>query len=369
MPVFNCRLIPCFFLTLFSAAAEDEGPGEFSISRTLPLTAPQRDDLQAKVRNDPETKAEFQILANNAESLFVLRPEPLRNIQYEGLVNTSPQRIATVSKLRQMSAAATLVRYWQASGDEKAAAWLRQMISAWSETYLPTGNDVNENKLYPLFVAYEALRPTFSKEERVKIDRWIGKIGELQIKTADSAVERTNRFTKAIRMIAIIGRILDRPEWLEYAINGAKQFISESLRADGTSLDLERRDTLTYHASGLRPVIELAVISENSTNLYDWEAPSGASIRKSVNYVIPYADGSKTRKEWVNTKVDLDRKRAAAGLEAYRTGRLYEPASALSLMEDASYFDSSLLPLARNLASASGSQDSKWNLIVNSVAR
>ncbi|GAB4170434.1 MAG: hypothetical protein Fur0032_09330 [Terrimicrobiaceae bacterium] len=80
---------------------------------------------------------------------------PLEEIHYEGLVHTNPRRIATVEKLKQMGAMAWVVRYWQTSEDPRAAETLSEWILAWTSTYRPTGNDVNENKLRPVLVAYD----------------------------------------------------------------------------------------------------------------------------------------------------------------------------------------------------------------------
>ncbi len=77
--------------------------------------------------------------------------------------------------------------------------------------------------------------------------------------------------------------------------------------------------------------------------------------------------GEKTREEWVNTRVDLDRRRAAAGLEAYRPGRLYDPQNALTLMEEASFFDESLLPVVRHLSPSGAQRFPSWQTLVNAA--
>lgn len=111
-----------------------------------------------------------------------------------------------------------------------------------------------------------------------------------------------------------IATVANRQEWVDLAHQGAKRFVTESLRPDGSSHDFEYRDTLTYHASALRPPIELAMITDDKgRELYTWESPEGGSLKKSVDFVVPYAMGEKTHKEWVNSKVDLDRRRAEAG--------------------------------------------------------
>lgn len=74
-------------------------------------------------------------------------------------------------------------------------------------------------------------------------------------------------------------------------------------------------------------------------NLYDYKAENGASIKKSVEYVIPYATGEKQRKEWINTKVELDKKRAAAGIEKYQPGKLFDPKQAWEMFQWACYYN------------------------------
>ena len=180
----------------------------------------------------------------------------------------------------------------------------------------------------------------------------------------------TNRYTKHVRLAVYCGLALERAEWVALGRQGIERFVAGSLRADGTSLDLERRDTLTYHCSALVPVLELALLlGDEGRALYAWTAPGAGSIKASVDYVVPYATGEKTRQEWVNSQVELDRKRAEAGLEHYRRGRLFEPAQAADLMEAASAFDPALAPLWTRLAGSPAQRYGSWRMLVAAALR
>ncbi len=198
---FQTLIAFCCFLTIsaLNLGAKSDDPGEYSFRATPPLNAAQRERLREIVAEDPEAAALLEALRTEAEALIDLESHPLRVIHYEGLVNTDPRRIATVAKLREMADVATLLLYWQATGDERVAQTLRRFILAWSEVYAPTGNDVNENKFYPLFVAYEALRDTFKTGERERVDAWLQAMGELHAEEVRTATSFTNRFTKHIR--------------------------------------------------------------------------------------------------------------------------------------------------------------------------
>ena len=149
-----------------------------------------------------------------------------------------------------------------------------------------------------------------------------------------------------------------------------RRFVAESLFADGSSVDLKRRDTLTYHTSALRPVVELAMLAGDAGDaLYTWESPRGGSIKRSVEFVLPYAVGEKTRQEWKNSTVKLDHRRAEAGLEKYRPDRTYDPRDALELMEEASYFDPRLMRAVHHLTGSTAKRFPTWQALVNEAAR
>ncbi len=130
------------------------------------------------------------------------------------------------------------------------------------------------------------------------------------------------------------------------------------------------RDSLTYRASGLEPIVQLASESgESGEEFYRWESPEGSSIQRSVDYLVPYAMGRRTHAEWVNTQVPLDRERAAAGLEECRPGRLYEPSHALPLMELATFLDPNLQSVVDHLRGPGTSRFPAWQSLINEAAR
>ncbi|MFW5846132.1 MAG: hypothetical protein ACOCXJ_07890, partial [Planctomycetota bacterium] len=162
--------------------------GEFGIRSVVPMTEAQMQSLREIVSEHPEAKALVADITAEAHALLDAEPQPLAVIHYEGLVNTDPKRIATVAKLREMDDVALLLRYWQATGDERAAEALMRFITAWASTYEPTGNDVNENKFVPLFVAYLALRDRFPADNQELVDAWIEDMGTRHAR----AVKRSN---------------------------------------------------------------------------------------------------------------------------------------------------------------------------------
>lgn len=358
-------IIAALFMHALTAQAE---VGEFEIRDVSPLNPAQLTALRNLVQSNPNAQAiadKIQVEVDDKD-LLIAEPRPLEVIHYEGLVNTDPRRIATVAQLREMDDIALLMRHWQLTGDAQTTDALRRYILAWADTYQPTGNDVNENKFWPLLVAYEALQEHFAEQESMAVDAWVRDIGQRHLQAVQESSHFTNRYTKHVRLTAICGMILEKQMWVETAHDGVKRFVSQSLYGDGSSRDLEIRDTLTYHGSALKPVIELAMLAgPDGANLYVWQNDQGGSIQKSVNYVVPYALGEKTREEWKNSKISLDQKRAAAGLDHYQPGSLYDPQNALELMELASYFDPDLMRVVAHLLKTDQPAYSSWRMLTN----
>jgi len=344
--------------------------GEFELPEVIPLSRDALRELRELAKSDPEAAAVAQEIAERARPHLGEPATPLKAIHYEGLVNSDPRRVATVAKLKQTGEAGHLLRSWQATGDAEAAETLQAWTSAWFETYEVTGNDVNENKLFPLLAAYWYLRDGFPSSRRAGLDAFVRRLGERHAEAARRSTRLTNRYTKSARLVAICGMILEREDWLELAYEGVKRFVSESLYGDGSSRDLRRRDTLTYHSSALRPPIQLAMLlGDEGRELYFWENDDGGSLARSVRYVYPYAMGEKRREEWRRSKADLDRRRAEAGLDSYRPGSLYDPRKALELMEQASFFDPGLMRAVRRLSESEAKRFPTWQTLLNAAVR
>jgi hypothetical protein len=223
---------------------------------------------------------------------------------------------------------------------------LVKYVKSWSQTYIPTGNTINENKLVALFWAYLLNKDHFNTAEQDSIETWIRRIAHLQKERPSTP--NNNWQAKRMKIIGLGGIILGDLSLQGFAVDGFKKFIGSAYYEDGTSHDLRQRDALLYHVSGLKPCISsFASFSKfnSAFALYEFEGASGGSIKKSVDYVVPFARGEKEHLEWVHTTVALDKKRAAAGLAKYQPGIPYDPQKSLEMFEWAAYFDAELLDI------------------------
>ncbi|MBC8136303.1 MAG: alginate lyase family protein [Fibrella sp.] len=372
------RLFAGFRLSLTAAVIVSLSPlhvyADVEIRQATFLNDTQRQRLANLVAKDTEARALWKVLQTEADAMLAAKPHPLTVIHYEGLLDTNPERITTRTALTDMDRLVVLGQAWAASGETRYRDAAMAYVRAWSGAYVPTGNPINENKLEPVFVAYGMMRDAFSTDERIRIQAWMRRIAEVEIETGKNVkgTAQDNWHSKRLKIVGLIGRILEKKAFTAYAAKGFKSYVEGSLLPDGRSQDLIKRDAMSYHQSGLKPLLVLALYAapEEGRALYRWQAPSGASLQNSVAYLLPYADGTKIHAEWVNTREPLDRQRAAAGIAYYQPGKPFDPKSATETFEFASAFDPRFTgTVAKLRGEPATSRFPSWQIVLNDAVR
>lgn len=341
-------LILCATL-LFSS---DENPGFDAPAFPPHWTAAQCAALQATAAT--LTEANHQ-LRDEADAALNRDPQPVAIILYEGHLGDHPDRIDTVGHLADISAIRALCYQWILTQDARYADAAQRYILAWATTYKPTGNPINENKLSSLISGYAYLRTRMSADDGIVVDAWLRDLARQEMK----GKQTTNWESKRIKIVALIGIALNDDILKTWAHDRYVVYLGVGLHPDGSSEDFHKRDALSYHSGGLKPLLELCLIANsNGDDWYHAEAANGASVAKSVAFMIPYIDGTKTHAEWVTTTVQLDRQRAASGDPHYQPGRIYQPKEALGVLDLAGAFEPAYVVLA---ATIRGDQPMSWN--------
>ncbi len=343
------------------------------IPETLLLTRPQQEYLAQLIQTSPTAKALWAKVEQEAKGYLQDQPRPLQVIHYEGLLDTNPDRIDTEKSLRDMDKLAAWLFAYYATQDEAYARKAKAYILAWVNAYQPTGNPINENKFEPLIHSYQTMKKYFSKAGQERVEEWLSRIAEAEM--AHPRIPQNNWKTKQIKLVGTIGLIVGREDFERYAVEDLKKYIDGALYRDGTTRDLRQRDAMSYHVSGLKPLLVTAITmdqfrkSKSGGQIFDYRNPAGGSIRESVDYVIPYALGEKVHPEWVNTKVELDKQRAAAGLAHYQPGTPYDPQRSRELFELASYFDPKYQKILWHLAEGKKQEFDSWFAVLVTAAR
>jgi hypothetical protein len=296
--------------------------------------------LKALIKEDDRAKSHYDSIVGLATQYLQVPPHPLEKIHYEGLLQTNPDRIATQQSLEDVDRVVTLIYAWYGNNKVKFARKAKEITLAWANTYQPDGNTINENKLVPFFWAWHLFRDQMTREERSKVENWMVKLARAQMERPHTP--NNNWEAKRLKIIGTVGCVVGDKAMRDYSIEGFKKYINTAYYPDGTSNDLKERDALHYHISGLTPTIGVFINCSSfdpAFDLFDYFSSEGSSIRKSVEYTIPYASGERKREEWTNSKVALDKKRAEAGLTQYQPGMLFDPVKAKPMFEWACFYN------------------------------
>jgi hypothetical protein len=278
-------------------------------------------------------------------------PSPLVQIYMEGVLGSDDRKKQTIESLEDTKKVYGLAYAYKITHDKKYLEKAVEFASAWAQTYVPTGNSIDESHLQPLFDGYSWIKDDISNADKKKIDQWLLSIAALEKKVIYHDDRDVNNWNShRINIIGQIGYLTDTPEYIEYAILGFKQQINQNLNKDGSSFDFLTRDALHYHSYNLWPLLNLAKAAKlngDAQNLYEHVAKSGSSLKKSVHFLYPYAMGEKIHPEFVNSKVDWDKNLISYSPDGSVSA--WNPRSDLYLFELAYFFDESNLPVVQKL--------------------
>jgi hypothetical protein len=331
------------------------------------FTPADKAGLIALTQENPGAKEAFAALKGQADSALNDAPNPIRTIQTEGKLAGDPAKVATQASLRDMHALSVLGYAYEITGEARYADKVRGYVLAWAATNRPTGDPIDETNLEPLIVAYDQTRETFSPEAREGADAYLRRIigaewGARQV--------ITNWQSHRLKIVGLAAYVLRDDALIRRAIEGFKEQIAANLKPDGSSYDFHERDALHYHVYDLEPLLALAIAAHaNGLNLYDYTSRDGASLRRSVQFLIPFCAGERIHQEFVHSSIDFDRKRAANGEKGYQIGHLFPPQEGFKALSLAAYFDDAVDPVVAKLAGQNTNLMLAWNLILDQVNR
>jgi alginate lyase len=344
-----------------------------SDAQSITLTPAGLNRLRALAAEHRDAAANVASRRKAAVKALGHEPHPVGQLRSEGLLSSDPDKRATHEALADMPRMADLAWAAAIDDDEKLAAHARATILAWCETTEPTGNPIDATSLEPLLAAYDLTRRGFSAAERSRVDAWLKSIAERQIaeRKPKSASGFNNWNSHRLKIVGLIGFLLDDAGLAQYAVEGFRAQIEADLEADGSSFDFHERDALHYHVYTLEPLLTLAIAADKNgiRGLYAYVAPKGSSLKKSVAWLEPFATGEQTHAEYVQSRVESDRRRAKAGQQGFKIGAAFEPEKARDVYELASYFEPRYRALACKLAGRRESEFATWPLLLNAAAR
>ena len=328
--------------------------------------------LRVAIKSENATADLYISWLNNAKNALSEKPNPKDTIVSEGHLSNHPDKIASQISMKDYKKIYALSLAYQLEGKVDFLNKAAEYLVAWATVNHPTGNPINDTKLDEVMMGYDMIRSEIKESDRQTIDNWLITIAELELKKGKKGKVTTmnNWHSHRLKVVGQIGFILNDKKYIDYAITGIETQVATNLNPDGTSFDFLERDAMHYHLYDLEPLTTLAIIIKRAKDIneFTFVSQTGSSIKKSFDWLLPFMTGDKTHAEYVNSKVEFDRKRAQNNEKAFEIGHSFKPSQGIYALSLASYFDKSYLNVINNVKK--GEKDSwQWQLVLNDIMK
>jgi hypothetical protein len=160
---------------------------------------------------------------------------------------------------------------------------------------------------------------------------------------------RNNWQSHRIKLVAMGAFTIDDRRLVNAAQRLYVEHIGDNIAPDGSTVDFAERDALHYVTYDLQPLVTAALAARrHNRNWLTERAQSGATLAAALDWLTPYALGTRTHEEFVGSKVPFDATRREAGLPGF-TGA-WDPKNAAELFHLAARLDGRYAPIALRLA-------------------
>ncbi|WP_437440171.1 alginate lyase family protein [Ralstonia pickettii] len=282
-------------------------------------------------------------------------PHPLPRLHTEGTLPHQGIYDESVAAARDFPVMRDAAMAWSLTGDTRFAEQVDIFLHAWVGTYVPSFNPIDETKFDALIQAYTLARDGLTPGTRVETQRFLRTLAEGYIARTESARQPlshtwvNNWQSHRIKLMALSAAALGDQALVAQVHRLFLQQLANNVRPDGSVEDFEDRDALHYVVYDLEPLTMAAIAVQPFGQQWLHErAANGATLAAAVDWLVPYADGSRTHEEYVHSHVAFDRKRADAGLPGF--SGMWEPKSAGTLYWQAARLDPKYRTLAERLA-------------------
>jgi hypothetical protein len=329
--------------------------------------------LKKNIESNDEVKKTFEPYRQTAEQALNEQPNPIETIVSQGVLAGNPAKTASLKSLQDGNKIYALALYYRLYQQKTYLQKAQDFLLAWANTNKPNGDPINETKLEDFITGYDLIRDYVSAKSKQQIDNWAIKVGEAELNSASARPGKTTGFNNwnshRIKTIALVAFTLHNTGYEPHIYQELEKQINVNLNADGSGFDFLERDALHYHTYTLEPLLRASMVIYRATgkNYFTFQSEKGASIQKSVNFLVPFVTGAKTHGEFVNSKVSFDKKRAENHEKGYEAGTLFEPVNGVYTLSLAAYFNPAYVKDIQQVKSAK--QKFNWQLTLNQVMK
>ena len=309
-------------------------------------TSPQLPSSPARADGASRSAVDAELIAL-AESLLARAPRAQAQLSTEGRLPGDPiQQRAHLARQDWYGMLALALAY-QRTGEPRYGEGLERYLSAWTAVYVPEGNPINESAFDQVVLAYRfgraALTPATDAATRSLFEKMTAAL--LDSRRVRAGTRQNNWQSHRVKIFTAIAFTTGNAEHIGVARVAFHKQLAVNIGGDGVVADFRERDALHYAVYSLEPLLTAALFAKAAGE--DWYSVNGAPLARALDWLAPYARGEQRHEEFRNTRVPLDRQRAAAGVPGFSGDWL--PVEALATYRIAARVDARWQPIAESL--------------------
>lgn len=284
--------------------------------------------------------------APQPQAIAVLHTEG--TLPHQGIYDISNAARRDFAYMRDLALA------WRYAHDTNALTRLSEYVDAWLSTYQLSFNPIDETNLEGLIDAYRLTENDLPPAIRERARTFLFALARGYLQRMDQHQQdkrhtwSNNWQSHRIKLVTLSAVALGDLPLLAAAQQAFVRQLNANMHADGEVIDFAERDALHYVVYDLEPLVRAALAARTKGQHWlDLGGKEGQSLRKALEWLKPYAEGTKTHDEFANTKVRFDIERRQAGVSGF-AGQ-WQPKTAATLYWSASLLAADYLETAQRL--------------------
>ncbi|KMY86073.1 hypothetical protein BUMB_04700c [Candidatus Paraburkholderia calva] len=300
---------------------------------------------------DPGVRALVKMVQSHVND----QPKPLARLHTEGTLPHEGIYDQSVEAEKDLGLVRDAALAWRATGDERYLRLVDRFLFAWTTTYQSSYNPIDETNFESLILAYDMTASALPVKTRNAANALITKLVTGYVADIDkqprplTGTYRNNWQSHRVKLVAMGAFTIDDRKLINAAQLLFVEHIGNNIAPDGSTVDFAERDALRYVTYDLQPLVTAALaVRRHNRNWLPERAESGATLAAALNWLTPYALGTRTHEEFVHSSVAFDAKRREAGLPGYSGP--WDPKNSAELFHLAARLDGRYAPAALRLA-------------------
>ncbi len=352
-------------LTLFTLTAK---------AQFVSLNDQEISRLKRLIDQNSNIKKQFLHQQNVADAALTENPAPIDTLHTEGRLKGDPQKTATIAALKDMGKMYALALVYRLYGNEKYEKQTVAFLTAWAKTNRSNGDPIDDTNLDAGIEAFDLIKEKINSQDKEKISNWLKQVANAEINSKKMKpgheTSYNNWNSHRLKIVGEIAYTLNNETFKNYAVNGFKDQLNKNLKPDGSSIDFELRDALHYHIYDLEALLKLIIVPKRATGVdyYSYVSEKQTSVKKSVEWTLPYLTEEKIHAEFVNSKVAFDKARANNNEPDYKTGANFHPKYGANMLSLAAYFQPQYLSVLQKLKGTSSAYPD-WQSVLNATTQ